>query len=87
MRLAEVEPAWGYGMLGDMFLLNELRETDAERAYQYYVLGANNVSSYCCFRLALMNYYGVGTYKNEIKAKEYKTKAIKLGFNVENFNF
>lgn len=35
----------------------------------------------------LMNYYGAGTYKNEIKAKEYKTKALKLGFKSEDFNF
>lgn len=86
-RLAEIEPAWGYGMLGDMFFLNELIETDAERAYQYYVLGANNDSGYCCFRLALMNYYGVGTSKNEIKAKEYKATAMKKGFKAEDFQF
>lgn len=87
MRLAEIDPGWGYGMLGDMFFLNELIETDAERAYQYYVLGANNDSGYCCFRLALMNYYGVGTYKNAIKAKEYKEKSIKLGFKLTDFDF
>lgn len=85
--LSEKDPAWGYGMLGDMFFLNELIESDAERAYQYYVLGANNGSGYCCFRLALMNYYGAGTLKNEIKAIEYKAKAIKLGFKETDFNF
>lgn len=86
-KLVEHDPSWGYGMLGDMFFLNQLIETDAERAYQYYVLGANNDSGYCCFRLALMNYYGVGTYKNEIKAKEYKAKALKHGFKQEDFQF
>lgn len=86
-QLIDIDPAWGYGMLGDMFFLNELIETDAERAYQYYVLGANNDSGYCCFRLALMNYYGVGTSKNEIKAKEYKAIAMKKGFKAEDFQF
>lgn len=86
-KLADSDPAWGYGLLGDMFFLNELIETDAERAYQYYILGANNDSGYCCFRLALMNYYGAGTYKNKIKAKEYKAKAIKLGFKTTDFDF
>lgn len=86
-KLTESNPAWGYGMLGDMFLLNELIETDAERAYQYYVLGANNDSGYCCFRLALMNYYGAGTYKNEVKAREYKAKALKMGFKATDFDF
>lgn len=86
-QLIEYDPAWGYGMLGDMFFLNELIETDAEKAYKYYVLGANNDSGYCCFRLALMNYYGAGTYKNAIKAKEYKEKSIKLGFKPTDFDF
>lgn len=86
-QLIEYDPAWGYGMLGDMFFLNELIETDAEKAYKYYVLGANNDSGYCCFRLALMNYYGAGTYTNAIKAKEYKEKSIKLGFKPTDFDF
>lgn len=87
LKIADSNPAWGYGLLGDMFFLNELITTDAERAYQYYILGANNDSGYCCFRLALMNYYGTGTYQNEFKAKEYKAKAIKLGFKETDFNF
>lgn len=86
-QLIDIDPAWGYGMLGDMFFLNELIETDAERAYKYYVLGANNDGGYCYFRLALMNYYGVGTSKNEIKAKEYKAKAMTKGFKAEDFQF
>ena len=86
-KITEYDPAWGYGLLGDMFFLNELMETDAERAYQYYILGANNNSGYCCFRLALMNYYGAGTFKNEIKAKEYKAKALKMGFKPTDFDF
>lgn len=86
-QLCEHDPAYGYGMLGDMFFLNELIETDSERAYKYYLLGANNDSAYCCFRLALMNYYGAGTSKNEIKAQEYKKKSIELGFNETYFDF
>lgn len=86
-ELCEYDPAWGYGMLGDMFFINELIKSDDERAYRYYILGANNDSGYCCFRLALMNHYGVGTYKNEVKAKEYKDKAIKLGFKATDFDF
>lgn len=87
MELAKIEPAWGYGMLGDMFFLNDLIKSDEERAYSYYILGANNNSGYCCFRVALMNYYGVGTYKNETKAKEYKSKAIDLGIPAGDFKF
>lgn len=87
MQLAKEDPAWGYGMLGDMFFLNELIESDEERAYSYYILGANNNSGYCCYRVALMNYYGVGTYKNETKAKEYKSKAIKYGIPASDFEF
>lgn len=34
-ELIEYAPAWGYGMLGDMFFINELIETDEKRAYQY----------------------------------------------------
>ena len=86
-ELSAYNPKWGYGMLGDMFFLNELIQENPQRAYQYYLLGANNNDGYCCFRLALMNYYGVGTNENEIKAQEYKEKAIKLGFKESDFKF
>ncbi len=86
-ELAKDNPAWGYSMLGDVFLLNELIESNPELAYKYYLLGANNDSGYCCYRLALMNYYGVGTAKSTIKANEYKTKAIELGWSESDFKF
>lgn len=78
-KLADVDPALGYGCLGDLFFLNELVQSDSKRAYQYYVLGANNNSSYCCYRLALMYYYGEGADENHVRANEYKQKAIKSG--------
>ena len=85
--LAESNPAWGYEAIGDLLFLNELYSNDSELAYQYYVLGANNGSPYCAYRLALMNYYGVGTVKNTVKANEYKYQAISGGIAVTAFNF
>ena len=86
-KMIEFDPAWAYGLLGDMFFLNEFIKSDYERAYKYYLLGANNGNSYCYYRLSLMTYYGVGTYQNTSKAMEYKKEAIKLGESSSDFPF
>lgn len=86
-RLAEIDPSWGNGAIGDLFFINELFKGNAELAYHYYLLGANNESPYCIFRLALMNYYGVGTVKNAVKANDFKKKAIKGGIPASDFSF
>lgn len=86
-KMIDYDAGWAYGFLGDMFYLNELIEEDPLTAYKYYVLGANNENGYCCFRVALMNYYGEGTPENKYKANEYKEKAIKLGFKESDFKF
>ena len=86
-KLIEYDSGWAYGLLGDMFYLNDLIKEDPEIAYKYYLLGANNDDGYCCFRVALMNYYGSGTDENESLANKYKEKAVKLGIKESEFNF
>jgi clan AA aspartic protease (TIGR02281 family) len=88
LKLVDSNPSLGYASLGDMLFINELVKSEPEQAYQCYLLGANNGSSYCAFRLALMNYYGVGTNENHIKAAEYKKQAIASGdFSSSDFQF
>lgn len=50
-QLVKDDSAWGNALLGDMFFLNELIESDDQRAYNYYRLGANNNDAYCFYRL------------------------------------
>lgn len=86
-QLVKDDSAWGNALLGDTFFLNELIESDDQRAYNYYRLGANNNDAYCFYRLALMNYYGVGTARNREMALHYKNRAIELGFSADSFSF
>ena len=86
-KLAEFDAGWGNEALGDMFFFNESIETDAELAYSYYLLGANNDSAACHFILAFMNYHGIGTPQSYTKANEYKQSAIKLGVPASSFDF
>ena len=86
-KLTEYNPGWGYSSLGDMFFFNELIEQDAESAYKYYLLGANNDSGYCYLMLSQLNYYGDYTQQNIPKAMDYKKKAIELGIPSSCFSY
>lgn len=86
-RVIDINPGYGNALLGDLFLSDNV-EKNPEVAYQYYLAGANNGNSYCYFRLALMNLYGVGTEQNSTKAKQYKMKAIESGdYSSTDFDF
>lgn len=83
--LAEKDAGWGNACLGDLHLSPFLEEKDFKSAYNFFLIGANNDDGYCCYQVALLHKYGLGTYQSDTMARQYLRKAQDLGFDTSGF--
>lgn len=83
--LAEKDAGWGNACLGDLHLSPLLETKDYISAYNFFLLGANNDNGYCCYQVALLHKYGLGTYQSDTMARQYLRKAQDLGFDTSGF--